>query len=343
MNSVFIVDGSALTRKILRETIGHSKKFKVGGYVTDADYALFEIKKNNPDLIILDIERDSGRGLKFLKDLMEEFPKPVLVISDHTDDESKMTFEALEAGAIDFLLKPKNLNLNGRFTDFKEALVSKLEVALESKPKVIENKKKKVIHKFGKTAKRVVVFGASTGGPSTIKRLFSELPGDLPFTILVVQHMPSGFTRSFAEHLDKISDFKVKEAEVGEKLVDNTAYICPADYHMSIELDQEMGHSLIQLTLGERLHGVRPSLDYLMKSVVPVFGEKVVMVVLTGMGKDGLEGAKLVKAQKGRVLVESEDSCIIYGMPKAIVDKNLADAVVSLDKLPVSIVQEVEN
>lgn len=343
MNSVLIVDDSALTRKVLKETINQHKDFTVVDYAQNGVDAQKKVKEHDPDVITLDIEMEKADGFDFLEKLMAEKPKPVIVVSSHAEEESKVTFDALEAGAVDFLLKPKNLNLNGKFIEFRETLISKLEVAMEAKPKIIHKKKKKIVHKFKKATKHVVVMGASTGGPSTLKRLFSELPGDLPFSILVVQHMPKGFTQSFAEHLDKISDFHVKEAEHGEKIKDNTAYISPADFHMVLEQDPETGANVINLTKTERVHGVRPSLDVLVDSVSPIFREKQIMVVLTGMGKDGLEGAKLAKEYNGKVLVESEDSCIIYGMPGKIAEKKLADAVVNLEKLPVSIVQDVEN
>lgn len=343
MHSVLIVDDSALTRKILRETIGKHSGFSVADYATNGEDALEKVKKLDPDVITLDIEMDKLNGLEFLERLMDEYPKPVVIVSSHAEDESQITFDALERGAVDFLLKPKNLNLREEFEEFKEALLSKLEAALQSKPKLMQKKKKKVVHKFKKPAKHIVIFGASTGGPSTLKRLFSELPGELPFSMLVVQHMPLGFTKPFAEHLDKISDFNVKEAVHNEEIEDNTAYICPADYHMVLYENSNTGKYFIKLTKTEKVHGVRPSFDVLVKSVVPIFKERVIMVVLTGMGKDGLAGARLVNESKGKVLVESEDSCIIYGMPKAIAEENLADAVVSLEKLPVSIVQEVDN
>ncbi|MGM5482516.1 MAG: chemotaxis-specific protein-glutamate methyltransferase CheB [Nanobdellota archaeon] len=343
MYSVLVVDDSALTRKILRRTIDEHEDFEVVDYAVHGENALDKVKKHNPDVITLDIEMQKLDGIGFLKKLMKENPKPVLIVSTHAKEDSKVTLEALEAGAVDFLLKPRDISKEENFNEFKKSLFSKLKAVLESTPKAIHKKKKKLIHKFKKNTKHIVLIGASTGGPSTLKRLFSELPGNLPFSMLVVQHMPVGFTKVFAQHLNDISEFEVKEAAHGDILKDNTAYICPADFHMVLVEKPEDGTHVINLTKTAKIHGVRPSFDVLLESVAPLYKERLVMVVLTGMGKDGLKGSEVVKANKGKVLVEAEESCIIYGMPRVVTEKNLADAVVSLEKLPVSIVHEVEN
>ncbi len=342
MGSVFIVDDSSLIRKILSETINKDPLLEVVGCARDGNEALKKIRELDPDIITVDINMPHMDGISLINEIMNENPKPVLVVSDFTHENSETTFNALESGAIDVLLKPKNINDNKEFLFFKEDLLLKLKASLKAHPRKHFLSEKKVSYQFEKVTKKILIIGASTGGPSTLQKLFSELPGNLPFSILVVQHMPQGFTKAFAQMLDKKSEIHIREAQDGDVLRDNTAYICPADFNMSI-IEKSKDIPSIKLTQDEKLHNLRPTVDYLVFSAVPVFGDRIILVVLTGMGNDGTKGAELVKKNKGRVIVESEDSCIIYGMPKSIVDKNLADKIVSLDKLPVAIFNEFEN
>ncbi|MFW6383286.1 MAG: protein-glutamate methylesterase/protein-glutamine glutaminase [Nanoarchaeota archaeon] len=342
MSSVLIVDDSSLIRKILSETINRDPNFDVIGCARDGAEALKKIKEFNPDIITVDINMPHLDGIALINELMKENPKPVLVVSELTKEDSEITFKALESGAVDVLLKPKNINDKKEFLYFKEDLFLKLKASLKAHPKEFSKKGKKPTHHFEKISKKILIIGASTGGPSTLQKLFSEMPGNLPFSILVVQHMPEGFTKAFAQMLDKKSELHIKEAADGDLLRDNTVYICPAGYNMSV-IEKEKDIPSIKLTQDEKLHNLRPTVDYLVSSAVPVFGDRIILVVLTGMGYDGTKGAEMVKKNKGRVIVESEESCIIYGMPKSIVEKNLADSVVSLDKLPVAIFNEIEN
>ncbi len=341
MGTVLIVDDSELIRKILAEAIAGDSGLKVAGYASEEEEIFTKIKELDPDLITIDIDMVHIDTISLINKIMDENPKPILVVSDRSKKDSFLTFKALEAGAVDFILKPADVNKESGFSTFKNSLVSRLKVALKSTPKEIKSGQKKVIHCFKKSSKKVLLIGASTGGPSTVQKLFSELPGNLPFPILVVQHMPQGFTKSFSERLNNKTDFLVKEAEEGEVLKDNVAYVCPADYHMNL-IERRGGH-YISLNQDERVHNVRPSFDCLIESVVPLFKERTVMVILTGMGRDGTRGAELVRKHRGRVIAESEESCIIYGMSKSVIEKELANTIVSLDKLAVSIIQEMEK
>ena len=342
MGKVLIVDDSSLIRKILTETINRGPNLEVVGCARDGIDAIKKIRELDPDVITVDISMPHMDGISLIKEVMKESPKPILVVSGFTHEDSEITFKALESGAVDVLLKPKNIYNNKEFLFFKDDLFLKLKASLKARPRENSRSGKKSSHQFEKITKKILIIGASTGGPSTLQKLFSEMPGNLPFSILVVQHMPQGFTKAFSEMLDKKSEIHIKEAEDGDVLRDNTAYICPADFNMSV-IEKDMDIPSIKLTQDEKLHNLRPTVDYLVFSAVPVFGERIILVVLTGMGSDGTKGAELVKKSKGSVIVESEESCIIYGMPKSIVDKNLADKVVSLDKLPVAIFNEFEN
>ncbi len=341
MNSVLIVSSSRLVWGVLRRIIVENPNLSLVDYSSKGQDVLNKISNNDPGLVIIDLNSEGLDGTNLIQRITRQYKKPIILVGEEGKDKHLATFSALEAGAVDFITMPVELEDNSDFILFKKNLLDKLSIALVSRPREILSGRKKLVHRFKKTTDKIVMIGASTGGPSTIKKLFSELPGNLPFSILVVQHMPKGFTKSFSERLNKTSDFLVKEAEEGEILEENTAYICPADYHMAVV--EQGKETKISLNQSEKIKGNRPSYDFLAKSVASLFKERTIMVVLTGMGKDGTEGAAKVRENNGVVLAESEESCIIYGMPKSVMDKNLASRVVSLDKLPVSIVQEVEK
>lgn len=343
MKSVLVVDDSALMRKIISNTIVQDGHFNVIGTACSGEVALEKIRKHKPDIITLDITLPGIDGIAVLKRIMKEFPIPVIVVSSHAAKDSVVTLRALEAGAVDFVVKPKNINFKVNYLDFKEEIIKKLKEAGKSNPQGFVVHRKKLIHKFSSKVKKILLIGASTGGPSTLHKLFSELPGELPFPILVVQHMPKDFTKTFADRLNKVADFEVKEAEDGELLKDNVAYLCPGDYHMLVKCDEDTSENYITLTKTAKVNNVRPSYDVLLESAAPLFGRNIVMVILTGMGKDGFSGAKLIKKEGGLIIAESEESCVVYGMPKAVIEDNLADLVVNLELMPVSIIQKIED
>lgn len=343
MKSVLVVDDSALMRKVISNTITQDGHFEVIGTAMSGESALEKIRKYKPDLITLDITLPGIDGISVLKEIMKEFPIPVVVVSSHAAKDSVVTLRALEAGAVDFIVKPKNLNHKVNYLDFKEEIIKKLKEASKSNPQGYVVHRKKLMHKFKSNVKKVLLIGSSTGGPSTLHKLFSELPGELPFPILVVQHMPKDFTKTFADRLNKVADFEVKEAEDGDLIKDNTAYLCPGDFHMIVKCDEDTGQNYIALTKTAKVNNVRPSYDVLLESAAPLYGNNAIMVILTGMGRDGHKGAKLIKNEGGLIIAESEESCVVYGMPKAVVDDNLADLVVNLELMPVSIIQKIED
>ncbi|MFP4402856.1 MAG: chemotaxis-specific protein-glutamate methyltransferase CheB [Nanoarchaeota archaeon] len=342
MINLLIVDDSALIRKIIKASLEDVEGINVVGYAVDGEDALKKISKLKPDIVTLDMNMPKVNGLEVLRETFDKKPIPFLIISSEPSKDSKETLLALEEGAVDFILKPKNITNKENLDYFKSILLDKIYLAIKSKPHVFHPIKKKVVHKFSSKIKKILIIGASTGGPSTISKLFSELPPNLSFPILIVQHMPEGFTKYFAQRLNLISQFDVKEAENDELISNNVAYICPSDYHMEIYLDENNLYK-IKLQKGEKLNHVRPSIDVLSKSVAHLFKKNALLLILTGMGKDGTDGARSIKKHGGIVITQNKESSILFGMPKSIIDNNLADQIIDLSKMSVLVIKKLDG
>jgi two-component system, chemotaxis family, protein-glutamate methylesterase/glutaminase len=340
MINLLIVEDSALMRKIIKDILKPIEDINVVGYAIDGEDALKKIQKLNPDIVTLDMNLPKKNGLDVLRETIKIKHVPFLIISSKPSINSNETLVALEEGAVDFLLKPKNLNDSENIDSFRNELIEKIYFAINSKPQIFPIKKK-LFHNFSSPIKKILVIGASTGGPSTLIKLFSELPSELSFPILVVQHMPKGFIKFFAQRLDLVSSINVKEAEEGEVILNNMAYLCPSDYHMEIVYEED--NYRIKLNQDNKVNNIRPSIDVLAKSVASYFGKNALLVILTGMGKDGTEGARVIKQYGGKVITQNKESSILYGMPKSIIENNLADRVVDLSKMSLSIINMIEN
>jgi two-component system chemotaxis response regulator CheB len=340
--SVLVVDDSAFMRKVIPDILNSDPDIKVIGTAKDGGDALRKIPNLNPDVVTLDIQMPEMDGLTTLRKIMESFPRPVVMISSQEAEDSNVTIEALESGAVDFILKPSG-QISLDMDKVSLELISKIKAAALAKLR--KYAPKKAMHQsFAGAVKKLIAIGSSTGGPQTLEQIIPALPGNIPACILVVQHMPPFFTKSLAERLDKISELKVMEAKDNDEIKEGIVYIAPGDYHMELKRTQENGIAKETISLNKRDKelGVRPNVNVMMRSIAPVYKQNTVAVILTGMGSDGTEGAMAIKNNGGTVLVQDEQSSIIYGMPKSVVESGYYDEIVELSKIPVALLQVLE-
>lgn len=284
-----------------------------------------------PDVITMDVEMPRLDGLSTLRRLMEERPTPVVMVSSFTREGTDVTIRALALGAVDFVAKPSgsiSLDIQKVGQELvhkvKQAAQAKVVMAARSAAVPIGRRTIGPVEPVDRRV-RVVLIGSSTGGPRALHEVVSHLPGDLSAGVLIVQHMPAGFTRSLAERLDDLSSLKVKEAEAGDRIVPGTALLAPGGFHMTVN---KVG--VIALDQNPPVNGVRPSVDVTLAAVVSQYGKHCLSVILTGMGADGARGVALLHAAGGYVVAEHESTCVVYGMPRAVVEGGYADAVVPL-------------
>ncbi len=333
---VLVVDDSAFMRKAISMILEEDREIEVIGTARDGLEAIEKVKELKPDLVTLDVEMPRMDGITALKNIMKDTPLPVLMLSSLTVEGARTTVDALAAGAVDFI--PKQLSyVSLDITKVKEELISKIKAITRRKTtisslpltnKVSSSKKSPAL---GHSNARIVVIGISTGGPFSLQKVIPSFPEDFPLPVAIVQHMPPLFTKSLAERLDSISRVEVCEAENGMELTNGKVFIAPGGLHLKFH--REGAKVLVDTTKipTDSLH--RPSVDVMFSSAYDVFGGRILAAVMTGMGKDGLEGAKLIKSGGGKILAQSEDTCVVYGMPKAIVDAGIADAIIPLEEM----------
>ncbi|WP_054840601.1 chemotaxis-specific protein-glutamate methyltransferase CheB [Thermococcus sp. JCM 11816] len=344
---VMVVDDSAFMRRILRDILESDPDIEVCCEARDGIEAIEKVKTEKPDVITLDIEMPRMNGLDALKFIMSKYPTPVIMVSALTQEGAEATIKALEYGAIDFIPKPSSsISINMR--ELRDEIIAKVKEAAKVPRRFLQLRRRRVLSeqlkkakKVGEPARRAVAIAASTGAPQSLLKVFEKLPGELDAAILLVQHMPPGFTRSFAARLDRISKLNVKEAEDGEVVNKDWAYVAPGDYHMEVTLRN--GKPTIKLYKGPKIHGVRPAADPMMKSVAEVFGRRTVGVVMTGMGRDGAEGIVAIKRKGGITIAQDKETSIIYGMPKAAAETGMVDYIVPLDKIADTIVMALRK
>ncbi len=344
---VLVVDDSAFMRRVLRDILESDPEITVCCEARDGVEAIEKVKTERPDVVTLDIEMPRMNGLDALKFIMNKYPRPVIMVSALTQEGADATIKALEYGAVDFIPKPSSsISINMR--EMKDEIIAKVKEAAKIPPRFLQFKRRRILreqlHKVRKrteAARRAVAIAASTGGPQSLLKVFEKLPGELDAGILLVQHMPPGFTKSFAMRLDRISKLNVKEAEDGEVVCKNWAYVAPGDYHM--EVVSRGGKPTIKLYKGPKIHGVRPAADPMMKSVAAFFGRKTVGVVMTGMGRDGAEGLAEIKKRGGITIAQDKETSIIFGMPKAAIELGVVDYIVPLDKIADTIVMALRK
>ncbi len=331
---VLVVDDSALMRKLIPQILRTDPSIEVVGTAIDGNFGLKRIEELKPQVVTLDLEMPGMSGLDVLKQIMRRSRVPVIVVSSHSTEGASITLKALSLGAFDFVAKPHDVM--ARMPEITSELIAKIKAAAQSRempirsvPDTPRRSAKQSASKEHPT--RIVAIGISTGGPQALQYLLPQLPADFPAALLVVQHMPEGFTEMFAWRLNEVCAIQVKEAQSGDVLQAGRALICPGNRHLKtkrLPLDD-----VAVLSSDSQVNGHRPSVDVLFQSVAQEFGPKGIAVLMTGMGDDGARGMGAVKAAGGLTIAQSEESCVVYGMPKAAIDRGFASRVVGLEAL----------
>jgi len=336
-----VVDDSAFMRGVITKMLESDGEIEVIGTAKNGLEAIEKVESLKPDVMTLDIEMPIMNGLDALKHIMEKNPLPVIMFSALTQEGAEITLEALSIGAADFIAKDFS-NFSVNIINKENELVQKIKTVAKKKRfysirKFFTSKQTYSIDKPVKARQRnILAVGASTGGPPAIEHILSNLPGDFPVPVIIAQHMPRLFTKSFAQRLNNAAKIEVKEAENGEKLKSGVAFIAPGDTHMSIK---RKGSDVFVEFINDAKYTYRPSVDLLFSSTASVYAEGSLCVILTGMGSDGLLGVKDIKLKKGYVIAQNEETCVVFGMPRAVINANMADAVLPLDKIPEEIVK----
>lgn len=326
---LLIVDDSAFMRKIITDIVEDIEGIKVVGIARNGLDALDKIKRLKPDIVTLDIEMPKLDGMETLRTIKRDYDIPVIMLSSISNRDT--TIEALQIGAVDFIEKPKDLRSD--LKDLRLDLNRKIKSVAYKKDSCkdfCDRKSRDISPKVRKDIEAVVI-AASTGGPKALVYLISKLPKEIKVPIFIVQHMPKGFTTSFAERLNKESKVKVVEAKDRMKINKGTVYLAPGDYHMTIEGNQ------IVLNKKDRIYGVRPAADYLFKSSASKYRDRLLGIILTGMGRDGSQGMELIKENKGYNIAQSQESCVVYGMPRNAVEKGVVDEIMDLEDISISL------
>lgn len=331
---VLIVDDSAVIRKMLEKICSSSPDIEVVGTASDPYIARDKLIALKPDVMTLDVEMPRMDGISFLEKVMQHFPTRTIIFSSLAKTGSETYFRALEAGAIEILEKP-SLDVSQNLQSLSQTIVDKIKAVAKArlqstKPVSAVVKPASTSTSLARTTHQLIAVASSTGGTQALKVFLSGMPADIPGT-LIVQHMPPGFTKSFADNLNAMFPFEVKEAEEGDQVVPGRVLIAPGNYHMEIVRSGAFYH--VKLHQGPALHSVRPAADYLMKSVAKYVGKNALGVVLTGMGKDGAEGLLEMQKAGAYTVVQSEETCVVYGMPGAAVALGAADKILPLEKI----------
>ncbi|HYL45674.1 MAG TPA: chemotaxis response regulator protein-glutamate methylesterase [Candidatus Limnocylindrales bacterium] len=333
---VLVVDDSALMRKLIPQALRHDPTIEVVGTAMDGAIGLKKIEELHPHVVTLDLDMPRMDGIEMLRQITRKHRVPVIVVSAQTVQSASITLRALSLGAFDFVTKPQDA-ASGHIEQIAAELAIKIKVAASSgAPKMIitepaaKRKDPRRSHSPHWPTK-IVAIGVSTGGPNALQYLFSQLPEDFPGCILVVQHMPEGFTEMFARRLNESSAIEVKEAQSGDLLLAGRALVCPGNRHMKV---RRMEHGNIAILVDQpRVNGHRPSVDVLFHSVAQEFGNNSVAVLMTGMGEDGAVGLGAVRAAGGATIAQSPETCVVDSMPRAAISRGFASKVVSLSNL----------
>jgi two-component system chemotaxis response regulator CheB len=332
---VLVVDDSALMRKLIPRILERDNSIEVVGTAMDGHFALKKIEDLAPDVVTLDLEMPGLNGIDTLKEIMRHGRQPVIVVSSHSTAGAAITLRALALGAFDFVAKPNDVS--ARMPEIADALIEKIRAAAQSGgvqtqflPAETPGQPLSKLRPEAPT--RIIAIGVSTGGPNALQYLFSNLPVEFSGSILVVQHMPEGFTELFAKRLDDTCPIRVKEAQSGDLLLAGRALICPGNRHMKVK-KLPLGNVAV-LSDEAPIKGLRPSVDVLFHSVAKEFGPQATAVLMTGMGEDGAIGLGEIRAAGGFTVAQSEETCVVFGMPKAAIERGYAMRIADLQDLP---------
>lgn len=338
---VFVVDDSAFMRKLITEILNADPDLEVAGYARNGQDALKKLAKLEVDVVTLDVEMPVMDGLETLKHIMQTNPLPVVMLSSETRKNSETTIQALALGAVDFISKPKGQptgTISPALDEIATEIKEKVRLAATAKLQLPEPAKRLRITKppllpvFERpptaVAEKLVIIGSSTGGPKALEGVFASIPANLPAAMVVVQHMPKDFTRSFAERLNSLCPFPVKEASDGDLVENGKVLIAPGDYHLTITNERR-----IKLNQDERVMFLRPAIDVTMEGLPAVYGKKIIGVILTGMGRDGAKGMAEIKNAGGITIAQDRSTSTIYSMPRVVAEEGNADYILPLDQI----------
>jgi two-component system chemotaxis response regulator CheB len=323
MIRLLIVDDSAFARYSITRLVGADSEIEIVDSARDGVEALEKVSQLHPDVITLDVEMPRMNGLETLQKIMADNPTPVLMVSSLTSEGSDTTLRALELGAVDFFLKSSPSCPTGYY-GAENRLLDKIHLASRLDKGKLNRYNGRPAHKVevkpaerkpGGTPRNIIAIASSTGGPGALYTVIPQLPQDLPAAVLVVQHMPPAFTKSLSDRLNELSPLSVKEAQEGDQITEGRVLVAPGGFHMEVE------------------HGLRPAADIMLASVARLYGKNTICVVLTGMGSDGTKGATLIKSAGGRVIAQNEATCVVYGMPRSVVEAGAADQVLPLNDI----------
>jgi len=352
---VLVVDDSALMCKVLSDIISSDPAMIVIATARDGEDALRKIEHLKPDVVTLDIEMPVMDGMQTLEKIMTSNPLPVIMLSSLTQSGAEHTIRALQLGAIDFIAKTSG-KISLDIDKISDDILKKIKIAAGTKKNLQNNNTildispissaiyKEKITSPGRQLSKLVLIGTSTGGPKALHQVLPKIPANINAGILIVQHMPPGFTKSFAERLNSLSLIKVKEAENGEEVLTGCAYIAPGDFHLNVWTQRESHKKELRIKLTQEppRGGHRPSIDEMLQSVAEQFWSDIVCVIMTGMGQDGTAGLKYIKGKGGKVIAEHQSTCVVYGMPKAAFESGLVDKVVPLSEISEEVIKMLQ-
>jgi two-component system chemotaxis response regulator CheB len=341
---VLIVDDSALMRKKIKEMIESDPKNEVIDLAKNGKEALEKIKRLKPDVVTLDVQMPEMDGLICLAHIMNTSPTPVVImLSAFTHGDGEATIRALELGAVDFVHKPSGM-ISLNIERVKDELLTKIDIAHNVKIKKLKNvktlKKPKIITTL-RDAKKIVVIGGSTGGPRALSYIVPRISTDINAAIIIAQHIPFTISGSMAERLNNESQIVVKEAKNNDLVKAGEVLIVPGNHNMIVR--NENNSCVAKLFTEKQDNYSAPSINILMSSIAPIFKENTIGVLLTGMGQDGTEGFKMIKAYGGITIAEAESTCIVYGMPKSAISAGVVDYIKPLEEIPETIIALVKK
>ena len=337
---VFVVNDSAFMRKFLTDIVNSDADFEILDTARDGQEALRKLERLSPDVVLVDLEMPRMDGITFISEMMSQHPTPSVVVSTYSQEGSQLVFDCLEEGAVDFISLPHE-KLDD-VSDFKENLLSKIKIASQvsidilKQDKSLERPEIDTKSSGNENAKTLVVIGASTGGPRITSQILSKLPADFPAGIILVQHMPPGFTETYAKRLDKSTKLQVKIAQDGDLIKQGTVLVAPADYHLMV-----VPPNFVYLDQSSKRFGVRPSINVSMITGAEVYDSKTIGILLTGMGHDGAFGMKTIKQRNGKTLAQDESTCTVFGMPGAAKEIDAVDKFLTPEQIAQELSKEV--
>ncbi|MBI4846859.1 MAG: chemotaxis response regulator protein-glutamate methylesterase [Candidatus Omnitrophica bacterium] len=347
MIRVLVVDNSAFMRRRISDILNTDKEIEVIDYAKTGSEAIKKVVQLKPDVITLDIDMPDIDGLTALQYIMSEIPTPVIIISAYAAPGSTNALKAVELGAVDIVSKPEG-EISYNIDVLEKDILNKVKRASKVNVKQAQDVMNRLMmrrpaesEKVAASLKHLVVIGASTGGPRAIKEVLPYFSADVSASFLLVQHMPPDFTKSMAERLNWSTKIEIKEAEHGDVIKPGCGYLAPGNYHMVVGRNKD--EAIICLHQGPKVSCVRPSITVTMNSAVEFFGNRVIGVLLTGMGSDGAEGLKNIKKAGGVTLAEDESTCVVYGMPRAAIEANVVDKVVPLFHMGIEIMKYIRE